>query len=76
MLRQLGGVFGIAIAVAVFGGTGSFASTRAFTDGFTAAVGVSAALGIAGAVAALGIPARRRVTREVVEPAAVELSAV
>jgi len=76
MLRQLGGVFGIAIAVAVFGGTGSFASTRAFTDGFAAAIGVSAALGLAGAVAALGIPARRRVAREVVEPAAVELSTV
>jgi EmrB/QacA subfamily drug resistance transporter len=78
MLRQLGGVFGIAIAVAVFGGTGSFASPAAFSAGFTAAIWISAALGVAGAVSALGIPARRRTRRAaaVSEPAPAELSPV
>ncbi len=60
MLRELGGVFGIAIAVAVFAGAGSYASTEAFSDGFAPAIGVAAALSIAGALASLGMPARRR----------------
>jgi EmrB/QacA subfamily drug resistance transporter len=59
MMRELGGVFGIAIAVAVFAGTGSYASAQAFTDGFGPAIGVAAALSLAGAVAALALPARR-----------------
>ena len=33
-MRELGGVFGIAISVAVFAGAGSYASAQAFTDGF------------------------------------------
>ena len=40
MMRELGGVFGIAIAVAVFAGAGSYASAEAFTDGFAPAIGV------------------------------------
>jgi MFS family permease len=38
MLRELGGVFGIAILVAVFAGAGSYASAQAFSDGFAAAI--------------------------------------
>jgi EmrB/QacA subfamily drug resistance transporter len=34
MMRELGGVFGIAVAVAVFAAAGSYASVQAFTDGF------------------------------------------
>ena len=59
MLRELGGVFGIAVAVAVFAGAGSYASAAAFSDGFAAAIGVAAALSLAGAVTALALPARR-----------------
>jgi EmrB/QacA subfamily drug resistance transporter len=59
MMRELGGVFGIAITVAVFAGAGSYASTQAFTDGFAPAIGVAAALSVAGAVAALALPSRR-----------------
>jgi EmrB/QacA subfamily drug resistance transporter len=44
MMRELGGVFGIAIAVAVFAGAGSYASAQAFTDGFGPAVFVAAGL--------------------------------
>jgi hypothetical protein len=42
MLRFLGGVSGMAIAVAVFGGSGSFGSPQAFSAGFDLAIGVSA----------------------------------
>jgi hypothetical protein len=61
MMRELGGVFGVAIAVAVFAATGSYASPAAFTDGFAPAIGVAAALAFAGAVAGLALPGRRPV---------------
>ena len=49
VMRELGGVFGIAIAVAAFAGAGSYASAQAFTDGFVPAAGVAAGLALAGA---------------------------
>jgi EmrB/QacA subfamily drug resistance transporter len=52
-MRQFGGAFGIAILVAVFTGSGSYASPGSFSDGFVAALGVSAALSLCGAVAGL-----------------------
>ena len=60
MMRELGGVFGIAIVVAVFAGAGSYASAAAFTDGFAPAVGVGAGLALAGAAAGLALPGRPR----------------
>jgi MFS family permease len=60
MMRELGGVFGIAISVAVFAGAGGYASAQAFTDGFAAAIGVSAALAIVGALAGTVLPGRRK----------------
>jgi EmrB/QacA subfamily drug resistance transporter len=59
MMRELGGVFGIAITVAVFAGAGSYASAQAFVDGFAPAIGVAAGFAALGAIAALGLPARR-----------------
>ena len=56
MLRQLGGVFGIALLVAVFTGAGGYASPQAFTNGFAPAIGVTAGLALIGAVAGLGLP--------------------
>jgi EmrB/QacA subfamily drug resistance transporter len=58
MMRELGGVFGIAIAVAVFAAAGSYVSPLGFTDGFTPAILVAAGLSLAGA-AALALPGRR-----------------
>jgi EmrB/QacA subfamily drug resistance transporter len=58
-MRQLGGVFGIAIAAAVFAGAGGFASGQAFSDGFATAVGAAAALSFVGALAGVATPARR-----------------
>jgi MFS family permease len=55
--RELGGVFGIAISVAVFAGAGSYATPQAFTDGFGPAVGVAAALAVVGALAGSFLPA-------------------
>ncbi|MGZ4244813.1 MAG: MFS transporter, partial [Solirubrobacteraceae bacterium] len=54
--RQLGGVFGLAIAVAVFTGAGSYASPEAFGKGFVPALTVAAALSLAGAVVAALLP--------------------
>jgi EmrB/QacA subfamily drug resistance transporter len=60
MMRELGGVFGVAIAVAVFAGAGGYGSAQAFTDGFTPAMLVAAGLSLAGAVAGLALPSRIR----------------
>jgi EmrB/QacA subfamily drug resistance transporter len=66
MMRQLGGVFGIAILVAVFAGAGGYASAQAFSDGFAPAIAVSAGLSLLGSLAATVLPGRR------VVPAAIE----
>ena len=62
MLRELGGVFGIAVAVAVFAVAGGYASAAAFTDGLAPAMGVAAGLALVGAVVALALPGRRTAT--------------
>jgi EmrB/QacA subfamily drug resistance transporter len=59
MMRELGGVFGIAVVVAVFAGAGSYASAQAFTDGFSSAMLVAAGLSLLGAVVGLALPGRR-----------------
>src|SRR5215207_4665997 len=59
MMRELGGVFGIAISVAVFAGAGGYASAQAFSDGFGPAIFVAAGLALAGAAAGLALPGRR-----------------
>src|SRR6185436_5150021 len=48
MMRELGGVFGVAIAVAVFAAGGSYASPTAFVDGFAPAIGAGAGLALPG----------------------------
>jgi hypothetical protein len=59
MMRELGGVFGVAVVVAVFAGAGSFASPQAFVDGFSPAILVAAGLALGGAAAGLALPGRR-----------------
>ena len=59
MMRELGGVFGIAVVVAVFAGAGSYASAAAFSDGFAPAVAVAAGLSLTGALVGLALPGRR-----------------
>jgi EmrB/QacA subfamily drug resistance transporter len=60
MMRELGGVFGIALAVAVFAGAGGYASAQEFADGFAPAIAVAAGLSLAGAIAATALPGRRQ----------------
>src|SRR5262249_48706877 len=58
MFRFLGAAPGMAIAGAVFAGTGSFAPPQAFSAGCAAAIGVAAALSLLAAVAGLFQPGR------------------
>ena len=74
MLRQLGGVFGIATLVAVFTGAGSYASPHLFSDGFTTAIAVAAGLSALGALASLGLPAARRQVATVSAPSVSEMA--
>jgi EmrB/QacA subfamily drug resistance transporter len=67
MMRELGGVFGIAVTVAVFAAIGGYASAAQFGHGFAAAVGVAAGLSLAGAIVALALP-RARTTAETLKP--------
>jgi EmrB/QacA subfamily drug resistance transporter len=59
MMRELGGVFGVAVLVAVFSGAGGYASPADFVDGFAPALGVTACLSFVGAMIGLGLPGRR-----------------
>src|SRR5580658_619240 len=60
MLRQLGGVFGIAFCAVVFASRGGYASPAAFASGFGPAMGACAGLALLGSLAGLVIPAKRR----------------
>jgi EmrB/QacA subfamily drug resistance transporter len=59
-MREFGGVFGIALSVAVFAGAGSYASAEAFSDGFIPAMGLSAGLSIVSALCGAALPGRRK----------------
>jgi hypothetical protein len=57
-LRQLGGVFGVAILAAVFSAHGGYGSPAAFAAGFRPALAVAALLSLAGAAIGGWAPAR------------------
>ncbi len=59
-IRELGGVFGVAILAAVFARQGSFQSPQVFVDGMVPAVLVGSVFVAAGAVVAFAIPRARR----------------
>jgi EmrB/QacA subfamily drug resistance transporter len=56
-IRELGGVFGIAVLGAIFSAAGSYATPRTYTDGLIPAIWVGAAVVGLGAVLALVLPA-------------------
>jgi EmrB/QacA subfamily drug resistance transporter len=58
-LRQLGGVFGVAICAAVFAARGHYATPATFVAGFGPAMAACAALALLGAAAGLIIPGRK-----------------
>jgi EmrB/QacA subfamily drug resistance transporter len=57
--RQLGGVFGIALAIAVFTRTGNLTNPAGFASGFSPALLLTAGLSLLGAISAVLVPARR-----------------
>jgi EmrB/QacA subfamily drug resistance transporter len=59
-VRQVGGVFGVAVLATVFAAAGGYATPQSFVDGLTAAVWVGAGVVGLGALAALAVPRRRR----------------
>jgi EmrB/QacA subfamily drug resistance transporter len=67
-LRELGGVFGVAVLAAVFSHVGGYGSAQAFSDGMNAAVLVGAGVVALGAIAAFAMPPR---VRRLGEPVAV-----
>jgi EmrB/QacA subfamily drug resistance transporter len=66
-IRELGGVFGVAVLASVFSHYGGYGLPQHFVDGMRPAVWVGAGVVALGALAAFAIPARRRA--EVPEPA-------
>ncbi|HUQ05997.1 MAG TPA: hypothetical protein VM261_26020, partial [Kofleriaceae bacterium] len=68
-IRELGGVFGVAVLASVFSHYGGYGSSTAFVDGMNPAVWAGAAVVAVGALAAFAI--KRRATGDVValEPA-------
>ena len=64
-VREVGGVFGVAVLASVFSASGSYVSPQAFIDGFTPAVTAGAIVVLAGALlAAVALPGRARAGRE------------
>ena len=63
-IRELGGVFGVAVLGAVFSAHGSYASGASFVSGMTAAAWVGAVAVAAAAVAALALPTLRTARRQ------------
>jgi EmrB/QacA subfamily drug resistance transporter len=69
-IRELGGVFGVAVLASVFAHYGGYGSGQSFVDGLVPALYVGAAAVAVGALAALGVARKvRRLQEEV--PAAV-----
>jgi EmrB/QacA subfamily drug resistance transporter len=77
-IREVGGVFGVAVLASVFSRYGSYASPTAYVEGLVPATLIGAAVVAVGALAAFAIPRVRRVVST--EPAALfgaaELEAV
>ncbi len=61
-IRELGGVFGVAVLAAVFTANGSYQSPVAYVDGLIPAMQVGAVVVALGVLAALALPGRARST--------------
>ena len=68
-IRELGGVFGVAVLASIFSSYGGYETAESFVNGMVPAVWIGAALVGVGAIAAWTIPARRRSPRPRPEPA-------
>jgi EmrB/QacA subfamily drug resistance transporter len=68
-IRELGGVFGVAVLASIFAHYGGYTDAASFAHGMSISVYVGAAIVFAGAVAAFAIPQRRRAEAVELEPA-------
>jgi EmrB/QacA subfamily drug resistance transporter len=69
-IRELGGVFGVAVLASVFAHYGGYGTGASFVDGLTPAIYAGAGIVAAGALAALGVSRGRRLdAKEEYEPA-------
>jgi MFS family permease len=57
-IRELGGVFGVAVLAAIFSANGTYASPTGYVDGLVPAIQVGAVVVALGALAALALPGR------------------
>jgi EmrB/QacA subfamily drug resistance transporter len=62
-VRELGGVFGVALLATIFSHAGGYESASTFVDGFKPALWVAAGLSAAGLASALLAPGKRRESR-------------
>ena len=68
-IREVGGVFGVAVLSTIFTGSGGLTSAQAFVDGFVPALWVGAAVVAVGALLALALPSRRAAPAPAARPA-------
>ena len=68
-IRELGGVFGVAVLASIFSHYGGYHSGESFVNGMTPAVYVGAGVVAAGSLAAFAIKRRPRVEAVEAEPA-------
>jgi EmrB/QacA subfamily drug resistance transporter len=59
-IREIGGVFGVAVLASVFSANGGYTSPQSFVDGMVPAVWVGAGVLAVAVVAALFVPSKRR----------------
>ena len=59
-IREVGGVFGVAVLASIFARTGGYESPAVFTEGLVAATWVGAAVVGVGALIALAVPGKQR----------------
>lgn len=57
-IRELGGVFGVAVLAAIFSANGTYASPTGYVAGLVPAIKVGAVVVALGALAALALPGR------------------
>jgi EmrB/QacA subfamily drug resistance transporter len=69
-IRELGGVFGVAVLAAVFAHQGGYGTGESYVDGMSPALLLGALVVGLGALAAFAIPGRRRLEAQLVEPLA------
>ena len=74
-IREVGGVFGVAVLASVFSHYGGYGSPQTFVDGLSPAIWVGAVVVGAGAVISLAIPRRRRPQEQASEQVEVALEA-